>query len=311
MVLDDEIGYVPRPDADVVFEHSDSNTRYHAFTDQRGARVDRPGEQTPARVDVMVLGCSFTWGFGVPNEDTYTEQLKARLGVTAVNLGMGGYSSIQCLQRMRRNLDLRPKFVVFGFVVHQLDRNVSACAATPPTFCLPQPYFEDGDGLGHIRPAGAPLIDAEPMHLMTGDWGNPLDALRAATWALRSDVFRATVRPDQSPAAMVASIRFVIAEMAQAARGIGAQLVVLHIPFLTNPPERPPGFLLQAAAESDAALVDLTPAVAAHYRAQPRVPLTLTPEDAHPNAAGHRLIADQLAAYLQANVRPPDAAPLR
>ena len=91
------------PTGDMVFDHADSNTSYPVFTDRLG--------QTPPRVDVMALGCSFTWGFGVRNEETYTEQLKQLLGITAVNLGMGGDSSIQCLQRLRRNLELQPKVV--------------------------------------------------------------------------------------------------------------------------------------------------------------------------------------------------------
>src|SRR6266508_1960293 len=59
---DGEIGYVPRPNNDVEFQHPDSGARYHAFTDRRGARVTGGGEQTPSHADLMFIGCSFTWG---------------------------------------------------------------------------------------------------------------------------------------------------------------------------------------------------------------------------------------------------------
>src|ERR1035437_8508029 len=152
IAFDDEIGYVPRPNSDNGFYHPDSNSRYHSFTDRLGARVNRIGDQTPGRVDVMILGCSFTWGLGVKNEDTYAQQLQQLLGVTTVNLAMGGYSSIQSLQRLRCNVDLQPKVVIYGFIQAHLARNVSACAPGLPAFCITQPYFEKKGGTGHISP---------------------------------------------------------------------------------------------------------------------------------------------------------------
>ena len=64
---DDEIGFVPSPDSAGARRHPRSGTAYRVFTSGRGARVDAPGEQTPATVDFLTVGCSFSWGHGVEN----------------------------------------------------------------------------------------------------------------------------------------------------------------------------------------------------------------------------------------------------
>jgi hypothetical protein len=307
---DGEIGYVPRPNNVVEFYHPDSGTRYHAFTDQRGARVTDRGEQTPSHADLMFIGCSFTWGLGVINEDTYAAQTGRLLGVSTVNLGMGGYSSIQSLLRLRRNLDSKPRVVIYGFLGTHLERNVSPCAAAPPVFCLTQPYFEPGDDAGHIHPPFAPLEGFEAVHIIVHDWHGPGDMLRGAMWAFHTDLFHLTTRVEQSKDTMTASIRFAIAEMEKTTRSIGAKLLIVHIPMLERPAD-PPEALRLAIRESGVRFVDVTPAVRAHYRANPDVPLVLSPVDSHPNRRGHRLIAEEIVAVLGGEGSSTDALRLQ
>jgi hypothetical protein len=295
---DPQLGYVPRPNNQVEFYHPDSDTRYQAFTDRLGARVSARGEQSPLQADLLFVGCSFTWGLGVKNEDTYAVQVGRMLGVPSVNLAMGGYGSIQSLLRLRANVGLQPKVVVYGFLETHLERNLSPCAAAPPAFCLTQPFFEDGADGGHIHPPFAPLEGFEAVHIMVHDWHGPGDVLRAATWALRTDLFHLTTRAEGSDEAMSKSIRYAIAEMAQATRAIGAPLLVVYIPMLVERPADPPEALRRAVAESRVGLLDLAPAVREHYRVRPRVPLVMSPVDAHPNAEGHLLIAERIAQAL-------------
>jgi hypothetical protein len=80
MQPDPEIGYVPTPNAATVWRNTRSPGRFHVYTDRRGARVNAPGEQTPARVDFLTVGCSFSWGYLMENEESYTERLARRLG---------------------------------------------------------------------------------------------------------------------------------------------------------------------------------------------------------------------------------------
>jgi hypothetical protein len=55
MERDDEIGFVAARNAATEIRHPDGRVAWHLFTDARGARVDAPGMQTPARVDVLTV----------------------------------------------------------------------------------------------------------------------------------------------------------------------------------------------------------------------------------------------------------------
>ena len=74
IATDPEIGFVPYPNTVTQRIDKDRNgnqtSSYHVFNDRRGARVSRPGEQAPARPDIVFLGDSFTWGHGVENDSS-------------------------------------------------------------------------------------------------------------------------------------------------------------------------------------------------------------------------------------------------
>ena len=53
--------------------------------------------------------------------------------------------------------------------------------------------------------------------------------------------------------------------------------------------------LAAAVASKDIAFVDFAPVAEAYYAREPAGTLVLGPDDAHPNALAHRLIAETLA----------------
>lgn len=301
---DDEIGFVAAPNASAEFHHLDSGLRYRVSTDSARARVDRPGLEAPAQVDVVAVGCSFTWGFGVESPDTWPRQLEGLLGRSVANLGMGSYGSVQALQVIRRSAGRRPRVVVYGFIDDHLTRNVSPCARSVSPYCVPLSYVErDGREL-RIRPPRAEYfaLDAsQAFHreVLMREARSWRDHVLAATWALRMDLrgypASADVAYDRSPAAIEAALRFTIAEMGAASRAMGARLVVLYIPYVLPEDAGPPAIALrEAAAAAGATFVDMAPTVVGHLRARPDVPLHL-PRDTHPNPLAHRLIAERLA----------------
>src|SRR5262249_1925771 len=103
MERDDEMGFTPVRNAATTIQHLDTDQWFHIFNDGRGARVNAPGERTPEHVDVMAVGCSFTWGAGVESEDSYPQQLGRMLGASVANFGMGSYGSVQAFQSLVRN----------------------------------------------------------------------------------------------------------------------------------------------------------------------------------------------------------------
>lgn len=266
----------------------------------------RQGDETPAGVDLMALGCSFTWGYGVRNEDTYIQQLGKALGASTANFAMAGYGSIQSAQMLRRHRALRPRTVIYGVIDVHLNRNVSPCAPSFAAFCIPVPYFEPDGAGGRIHPprAGGAGFDSILRELVTQEHRRPRDLLVAATWTMRADFIRLTGRlatHDASPAAMNGSIHFAIDELAKTTRDIGAELIVVYLPYViaggTLAP--PPAALRQAVSDAQVRFVDVTPAYNDHLGRHPGTLLGLTANDGHPNPVAHRLIAEQIAASMQ------------
>lgn len=318
MERDDEIGFTPTRDGVTAVHHPDTDLRFHVFSDRRGARVSAPGAQTPARVDVVTIGCSFTWGAGVENEDTYARQLARTLGVTVANFGMGSYGSVQAFQTLVRNADLGPRVVVYGFINDHLRRNLAPCAPNYVPYCLPVSYLErDGDWIA-IQPPRMEYFSPEDnrafnTEVVLRDPVGPLAWLLGAKWAAKIAYFRyrnpATIKVDDSLATAAAGITTMIRAMVDESERIGARLVVLNIPYLPRGRAGPvvPA-LARAVTGRNLTFVDVTPAVLDFYARDPTGTLILE-NDPHPNAAAHRLIAEALAPVVGALLAAGESAP--
>jgi hypothetical protein len=72
--------------------------------------------QVPAKVRVVAIGDSHTYGVSAPREGSWPQQLSTRLGEPVYNLGLGGFGPLQYLHLARTtSRDLQPKVVVVGF----------------------------------------------------------------------------------------------------------------------------------------------------------------------------------------------------
>ena len=107
--------WVPRPGARVAWGE-------HERINQGGYRGPfRPAGEHPGVLRVLVLGESCTFGYGVPNADTFSsrlEEILARHGrnVEVLNAGVIGYTVRQGLERYRAfGRDYRADFVVAAF----------------------------------------------------------------------------------------------------------------------------------------------------------------------------------------------------
>lgn len=95
----------------------------------RGAEIrsDRPA------LRVVLVGDSYTYGWGTDNEGTIAAQLERTLredGVDAevLNLGVGGYSTIQSYRRLQDFLDFEPDVVVYWFCANDDRDNLNFLA---------------------------------------------------------------------------------------------------------------------------------------------------------------------------------------
>jgi len=84
--------------------------RHHDYTatytvDGRGSRRDPARDAPPTGQVCIVLGDSFTFGFGVADEDTFVQRLNATpTTVRCVNLAVPGYSTDQELLKLEQTL---------------------------------------------------------------------------------------------------------------------------------------------------------------------------------------------------------------
>ena len=94
-----------------------------------GSRSTGPA---PARAaaEIVVVGCSFTQGWGLDDAETYAWMLQERLPEAGVrNFGTGAYGTYQSLLRLEQVLSTPspvPRLVVYGFADFHEQRNIAS-----------------------------------------------------------------------------------------------------------------------------------------------------------------------------------------
>jgi len=302
---DDEIGFVASANSHTRRYLKDTDFSYIIYTDRRSARVNTLGEKTDAKVALITVGGSYSRGHGMANQESFTEKLGTLLNINVANFALGSYGTAQSLQMLKRNLDLEPKFIVYGFIEHHLIRNLNPCAPSYSPYCLVTSYvaFKDEDveqpyiHLPHFEYFSTDLNRKFYQQVAMVDEGL---GIHDVLWKIRIDFYRLTrsslYAPTQSEARQKAAIQFLIGEMAKAAHSIDAQLLVVYIPdYLTSAYEpSPPKALLNAIEGEGVVLVDMSRALLKHYANNPDQQLYLRADDDHPNALAHTLIAQSI-----------------
>lgn len=319
MERDDEIGFVAPRNASTEIRNLGPGLTWHIFTDEQRARVDARGEQTPAHVDVMTVGCSFTWGAGVENQDTYARQLGRALGASVANFGMGSYGTVQAFQSLVRHADLKPKVVVYGFIPDHLRRNVSPCAPNYVPYCIPVSYLRREGTWITIAPPHMEYFSPEDNRAFNVDVAlrdpkDPSAWFLGAKWAAKMAFFTyqnpELVTGDTSPQTVAAGVEAMMRGMVSEVQGMGASLVVLNMPYLSRGRAQPvPQELARALAGKDVTFVDFAPVAADYYARDPSGSLILGAGDPHPNAVAHRMIAETLAPVVRTLLASHDGRP--
>ena len=110
-IADPYLGYVYPPYYKTEIKTLDFS--FEIESDEHGFRNASPW---PARADIVIVGDSMVYGWGVAKEQAWVNRVAGRLpGTRIVNLGMPGTSPQQYLRYFERfGLDLKPELVVFG-----------------------------------------------------------------------------------------------------------------------------------------------------------------------------------------------------
>jgi hypothetical protein len=298
---DPEIGLVPRPSAHTRHIYPAIADRaafaFDVDTDDRGARVDGPGQRSAARYDIVTVGDSFTWAYALANRDSYATRLGRGFGASVANFAMASYGTTQSLQILERNLDLKPRLVVYGIIAHHFERNVLSCAPSYYEFCLDVSQVAwDGEGRPYIAPPFSNGVRRLQVH-QTGDYLSPVRWLTHGADVIFGRLYYTWSRyrePDD--AKKPEAVLYLLQRMNRAVAASGGQLLVVFLP--TNyygPPAALPGIIDKVGG--GIRYLDLTGAFERNRHEGGPNPYIVG--DGHPGVAGHALIADEIARYVR------------
>lgn len=306
-VFDPEIGFVPSPHASSkrveLWPDGKPKFEYHIYTDQRGARVDRPGLVTSDHMDVLFIGNSLTWGAGVEAQDTFADGVAGRLGISVSNLSFSSYGTLQALQLLQRNRDLTPRIIVYTVIADHMRRNLAACTSFYLPFCFDNSHVAWVNGAPKIV---APLsnghrrawlhVEAQRHGLWPHVWvAHGLDVIFGKILLALDDPY--------DPAKQSLAMKFLLDQMAATAKSMRAELLVVYVPLYVGAKDLKPAppAVVEATSALHVQLLDLTSTFQQHD-----APSLFIPNDGHPNVAGHALIADEIAEALRAGTAPKE-----
>ncbi len=125
--FDPEIGWTYIPNKSIRHRFVDGQPEIAVYTDNNGSRVYAQGVHRDKSIPTaLFIGCSFTFGFGVPYEETFVGRLETNpeFNYQVVNLGVEAYGTDQALLLLKRSFgQYNTKAVVYTFVADHVNRN--------------------------------------------------------------------------------------------------------------------------------------------------------------------------------------------
>jgi len=137
LIFDPVIGYRLKPGLDKSFNNLEFSSTIH--TNSLGFRDDEVSLQNP---DVLFLGDSYVWGWGVEEQDDVEKQYEKITGKKALNLGVPGYGSIQEMLMLFKWAKVAPpagKSIVLFFCANDIYDNENTSFGAFP-------YFKETNG---------------------------------------------------------------------------------------------------------------------------------------------------------------------
>ena len=291
-------------------------------------RVDEFGFRNagawPERPDVAVIGDSLVFGYGVEINDAWPQRLAAMTGKTVINLGLIGAGPQQYLRIYETFArERRPRWLVIGFFAsnefwdaQQYDRWLASGAGGN--------YMEWRDfGRPGAEQVGTWKTDLYLWLRKHSHVANLIDWARRALRRrpntdsaqllelgegerLRLDLnyLSAIARNSQPDNRFFDITAQALADIHRSASAQGTRLLIvfepskeeIYLPLVDRVPLDPAGPLQSRLQEIGIAYLDLAPFFRARAQAGEKL---FFENDGHPNAAGYRLIAEQVAAYLR------------
>ena len=260
-----------------------------------------PRARTPGKRRVVMLGDSIAFGYGVGDNETSSRQLE-RIDPTleVVNLAVQGYGTDQELLRFEREgLRFQPDVVILNFCLANDFRDNGAERAIYDGV-YPKPYFtlEAGERLV-LHEEQLKLSLFERLFLFLHQRSILFHELRRLARPAAAEGRGAIEHPPARELTIA-----LVQRLAELARSHRVRLIVAVYPnyreFLA--PSRRPGRILGAPGLDDVTRADLRPLLEARgINARTFWEYSLD-TNFHPNARGHRIVAEVLAGLIRAPI---------
>lgn len=311
---DPYLGWVGKPNVHLRYHRPEFDTLVRH--DDGGWRQPEPPPPADAARRILVLGDSFTWGWGVSQGELFTDRLQARLppSVAIHNRGIIGFGSAQEYLLLKRELaTTHYDAVVLMFFINDLADNTDGKDGH-------RPYFElvEGALLPRNQPA---MARTSPVQLFLKEHSRAYLFIEFELGLLKRRF--AGEADDERRYKEAGAVDFhdlpaygvtarLLNEMNRLARQHGAQFFLVYVPQRSEFELAAPYPYVRAvhamvddiAGREQIPLIDLSPS----FRDQAAAGRQLVyPIDAHWNAAGHQLAAETLLS--SALFQPTNSAP--
>ena len=298
---DSYVGWRGRPNVRLRYHRPEFDTLVQLDAD--GWREPDPPRPADAARRTLVLGDSFTWGWGVSQGETFTDRLQARLAPTVeiVNRGVIGFGTAQEYLVLERELAAASyDTVVLTFFINDLDDNTDGKDGR-------RPYFElvDGELLPRNQPA---LPRTSPLEIFLKDHSRAYLFVEFEIGMLKrrfrgeadgERLYREKPAVDIHDLPAYAVTARLLDEMNRLVREHGARFFVVYVPQRSEfESDTPLPYVRTVHAMIDditrragIPMIDLAPAFRQQAGAGRELVFLI---DAHWNPAGHALAAEVL-----------------
>ena len=261
------IGHTHRPNSQARLMGVDVKINSKGLRDR-----EIPYARAASGLRILMLGDSFTEGWGVPFEQTFSKRLEhlyeAR-GIKAevINTGIGNYNTIMEVNFfLNEGYKYRPDIVVLNYIPNDAEPVPSSARINPAMrFC----------------------------HSCVFLWGRFDTLLRKLSLRPERESYYLNLYGDGRAEGWIKA-RASIEQLAEYCKSHKIKLLVAHLPELQDlqnyPFQKITQLVEQAAKENGAEFVDVLPDLKRHDPAE----LWVTPPDPHPNGLAHELIANAL-----------------
>ena len=188
-----------------------------------GFRGDHEYQDVTESFRIAVIGDSFAYGLGVPDEATFASRLAKLAGAEVINAGVNGYGLDQAILMWETEVRrFSPDLVILSYFVDDFIRSGLSVRDWP------KPRFVEEDETGQYKLIGLPVFDeAERARSVDRAHLRTLDAIR---WFFRGINRRLGRGPDSLLVERARLSAFLLERLRDSVRDNGGQLLVAIIP---------------------------------------------------------------------------------